>query len=77
MIFLWVNICWVPRRPADVNVSERHGWSLLLHKIILSLENVGENASKIFFPVPIMARKGKLPVNVLKTPLPKQMITSV
>ena len=46
---------------------------LLLHKPILSLENFGEIASKsFFFPVPIMARKGTLPSNVLKTPLPGQ-----
>ena len=28
-----------PRGLADVNVSENHVWSLLLHKVILSLEN--------------------------------------
>ena len=28
-----------PRGPADVSVSENHGWSSLLHKVILMLEN--------------------------------------
>ena len=40
-------------------------------KNILSLENFIENAS-IIFPVPLMARKGTLPANILKTPLPRQ-----
>ena len=44
---------YLPRSPADVNVSENHVWSLLLHKNILSLEN----ASKNFF-VHIMPQKG-------------------
>ena len=34
----------LPRGPADVNVSEKHVWSLLLHKNILSLENFREIA---------------------------------
>ena len=55
--------------PADVNVSEDHVWLLLLHKNILSLEIVEENASKSL----LMVRKGTLHVNVLRTPL--QMIT--
>ena len=71
--------CWnlnlkVPEGPSDVNVLENHFWSLFLHKNILSLENFGENVSKSsFFPVTIMVRKGMLPANVLKTPLPGQM----
>ena len=28
----------LPKGPADVNVSEKHVWSLLLHKNILSLD---------------------------------------
>ena len=35
------------RSPADVNVSENHVWSLLVHKN-MSLENLGENALKSF-----------------------------
>ena len=62
--------------PADVNVSEKNVWSLL-QKNILLLKNFGNNASKSsFFPVPIMARKGTLPANVLKMPFPGQRITS-
>ena len=34
---------------ADVNVSEKHVRSLLLHKVILSLENFGKNTSKSSF----------------------------
>ena len=61
------------RGPADVNVSEKHVWSLLLHKNILSLKNFRQKA---FFPLSIMARKGTLPANVLKTPLPGQRLMS-
>ena len=44
---------------------------------MLSLENFGENASKSsFFPVPVVARKGTLHVNVLNMPLPGQRLTS-
>ena len=83
--FLCINICWAlrevlkpePRGPADVNVSEKHVWSLLLHKNILSLENLGEIVSKSsFFRVPIMAQKSMLPANVLKMPLPGQRLMS-
>ena len=43
----------------------------------LSLKNFGENASKkFFFSVPIMVRKCTLPANVLKMPLPGQILTS-
>ena len=34
------------RGPADVHVSEKHVWSLLLHKNIFSLKRFGENASQ-------------------------------
>ena len=45
--------------------------------VFLSLENFGENASKKnFFSVPIMVQKCTLPGNVLKTPLPGQILTS-
>ena len=37
------------RGPADVNLSEKHVWSLVLHKNILSLENLWENDSKSSF----------------------------
>ena len=32
-----------------ISITEKHVWSLLLHKNTLSLENVGENASKSSF----------------------------
>ena len=35
--------------PADVNVSEKHVWSVLLHEYIYLLEKFGEIASKSFF----------------------------
>ena len=61
--FLCVNICWAPRKvlkpelerwgfPADVNVSENHVCLLLLHRNILSLENIlGNVSNSSFFPV--------------------------
>ena len=39
----------LPRGPANVNVSEKHVSSLLLHKTYFSLENFGEIASKSSF----------------------------
>ena len=39
----------LPPGLADVNVSEKYVWSLLLHKNIFSLENFGEIASKSYF----------------------------
>ena len=42
---------------ADVSVSENHDWSLLLHKVILSLENLEKNESKSSFLYTMMARK--------------------
>ena len=38
----------LPRGPADVNVSEKHVWSLLLHKHFLA-RKLGENASKSYY----------------------------
>ena len=66
----------LPRGPADVNVSEKHVWSLVLHKNIFLLENFGENASKCLFVYSTLALKGTLPANVLKTPHPGQRLTS-
>ena len=83
--FLCINICWDPREvlkprawgPADVNVSEKHVWSLLLHENIFFAGKLRKNCFKKFFlPIPIMARKSTLPANVLKTPLPGQRLTS-
>ena len=40
----------LPRAPADVNVvSEKHAWSLLLHKTFFSLKILGEIASSSSF----------------------------
>ena len=35
-----------PRGLADVSVPENHVWLLLLHKVILSLENFGKHFEK-------------------------------
>ena len=57
-VFLCIIICWIPRvvlKPwawmglADVKVSENHVWSLLLHKVILSLENFGNMLRRVDF----------------------------
>ena len=37
----------LPRGPADDNVSEKHVWSLLLHKHVLKLEYFGEKKIKM------------------------------
>ena len=75
--------CWNPslkgegRGPADVNVSEKHVWSLLLHKFFFRQFKLWRNYFKKFFlPVPLMARKSMLPVHLLKTALPGQRLTS-
>ena len=46
--------------PADVNVSEKHVWSLLLHKNIFLLENLGDNASKSSFFLYLRTARGFL-----------------
>ena len=56
-------------------VSEKHVWSLLLHKNIFFIWKLLRNCFKKFF-VPIMAQKSMLPANVLKTPLPGYRPTS-
>ena len=66
----------IPRGLADVNVSEKHVRSLLLHKTFFSLENFGEIAQKVILPVPIMAQKSTLPANVLKMRLQGQRLMS-
>ena len=37
-----------PRGLADVSVSENHVWSLLLHKVMYSLENFGKSFESSF-----------------------------
>ena len=71
---LCMNICCAPKGGVETRAwkarappkgpsrckSENHVWLLLLHKSILSLENVGESTSKVLrkviFPVPIMVQ---------------------
>ena len=43
---------------ADVSLSEKHVWSLLLHKVIMSLENFGKAFQILHFCIAIMACKG-------------------
>ena len=86
MIFYALTYAWrqglqhTLRGPADVNVSEKHVWSLLLHNKILSCNNTWKCCRKcsknFFFPVPIMPRKSMLHANVFKAPFPGQMLTS-
>ena len=63
--------------PADVNVSERHVWSLLLHKNIFLLENFRENASKrSFFVYSTLALKDTLPANAASRAETNVMLTA-
>ena len=66
-----------PERPADVNYQKSiYIWSLLLHKKHFIAQIIWRNSfKKLFFPLPLMARKSTLPANVLKTPLPGQRLT--
>ena len=61
---------------ADVSVSENHVLSLLLHKVILSLENFGKTLRKFHFCIAIMVRKIMKDLYVLKMPVPEQRFTS-
>ena len=68
-VLVWMNIWefFTPHEPPK-----------LLHKnICFHSKSLDKMLPKVlfFFPIPIMARKGTLPVSVLKTPLPGQMIT--
>ena len=68
----------LPRCLADVNVSEKHVWSLLMCKNIFFVWKLWKNCLKKFFlPVPIMTWKSMLPANVLKTPLPGQRLNVI
>ena len=49
----------IPGGLADVCVSENHVWSLLLHKVILSLENFGKTLRKNNFVLQNDAQKHK------------------
>ena len=46
-----------PSGLADLCVSENHVCSLLLQKVILSIENFGKTLQKFIFCITIMARK--------------------
>ena len=59
-----------------VSVSENHVWSLLLHKVILSLENFGKRLQKVHFCITIMACKSMKDSYVLKMPVPEQRLAS-
>ena len=52
-----MRVLTIPRGLADVSASESHVLSLLLHKIILSLENFGKTIQKVHFCNLIMAHK--------------------
>ena len=52
------RVSTLPRGPVDVNVSENHVWSVLLHKNIFSTENCGENASKSSLPCTYSGEEG-------------------
>ena len=52
------RVLTTPKGLADVSVSENHVWSLLLHKVIFSLENFGKTLLKVHFCITIIARKG-------------------
>ena len=49
-----------PRGPADISVSENHVRSLLLHEVILSLENFGKTLRKVHFCITILACKSMM-----------------
>ena len=54
------GMCWNPRGPADVNVSEKHVWFTInefKNILSLSLENFGENASKSSFFLYLLWRR--------------------
>ena len=66
----------LPWGPADVNVSEKHVWSLLLHKTFFCLKTLEIASKSSFYLIPIMARKSMLPAKVSKMPLPGKRLTS-
>ena len=46
-----------PRSLEDFSVSENYVWSLLSHKVILSLKKFGKTVRKFHFWIAILARK--------------------
>ena len=76
-IIVGIKHDFLPRGPADVNDQKNmfdHYYCIKKNFIAWKLWR--KCFEKFFFPVPIMARKGTLPVNVLKTPLPGQRLMS-
>ena len=68
---------YLPRGQADINVLENmfdHCYCIKKHFVARKLWR--NSFEKFFFPVPTVAQKGTLHVNVLKTPPPGQRITS-
>ena len=55
---------------------EKHIWSLLLHKTFKNSYTLEKMLQKVLFSLSIMAQKGTLPANVLKTRLPGQRLMS-
>ena len=67
-----------PMGQADVVVSESHVWSLLFHKVFLSLENFGKTlALKCYFCITMRTLKIMNDSLVLKTHVPEQRLTSL
>ena len=61
-----------PRGTSRCNVSENHVWFLLLHKTFCHSKTLEKMLRKVLFS----CTYNGAPANVLKTPLPGQMITS-
>ena len=71
----WRRFHHLPRGPADVNVPQKHVWSLLLHKNSLSPLNL-ENASKSPFSCTYNGTERHVTCNILKMLLPGQRLMS-
>ena len=65
-----------PRGLADVSVSENHVLSLLMHKVILSLEKLWKNASKSSFLHYYNGAQKHEGFIGLKNPVPEQGLKS-
>ena len=72
-----MGVLTTPRGLANENVSENHVWLLLLHTVILSLENFRKMLRKIHFYITIMVRKSMKDSYILKMPVPEQRLTFI
>ena len=66
----------LPRGPADVNVSEKHGWLLLCRKTFFRLKTLEKLLQKVLFTCTYNGAEKHITYELLKTLRPGQRLMS-